>query len=88
MYISGKPYLGWRNIMNSIENNNNMSKLIKNRREELCLTIEQAAKKANVGTRTWSRYESGNPIRQDKIKGILVALRWSKFPDDEKTDVE
>lgn len=45
MYISGKPYLEWRNIMNSIENNNNMSKLIKNRREELGLTIEQAAKK-------------------------------------------
>lgn len=88
MYISGKPYLEWRIIMNSIENNNNMSKLIKNRREELGLTIEQAAKKANVGTRTWSRYESGSPIRQDKIKGILVALRWSKFPNDEKTDVE
>ena len=31
---------------------------IKQRRNELGLTIEEAASKAGVGTKTWSRYES------------------------------
>ena len=32
---------------------------IRGRRNELSLTIEEAAKKAGVGTKTWSRYELG-----------------------------
>jgi len=42
----------------------------KHRRSMLNLTIEEAASKAGVGTKTWSRYEAGGSIRKDKSKGI------------------
>lgn len=61
---------------------------IKQRRNELGLTIEEAAAKAGVGTKTWSRYESGGSIRKDKCKGISKALNWHSFPDQGKTDAE
>ena len=37
----------------SIPNNQVMAKKIKQRRNELNLTIEEAATKANVGIKTW-----------------------------------
>lgn len=67
---------------NSIKNNENLAKNIKLRRQELNMTIEEAAAKASVGTKTWSRYESGNPIRQDKIKGLLKSLKWKSLPSE------
>lgn len=67
----------------SFENNIALADSIKDRRLELGMTIEEAANKANVGTKTWSRYEAGESIRSDKLRGVLKALRWSKFPDDE-----
>ncbi len=39
-----------------------------------------------MGTKTWSRYEAGESIRQDKCKGVCKALNWRAFPGDEKED--
>lgn len=61
---------------------------IKQRRNELGLTIEEAASKAGVGTKTWSRYESGGSIRNDKILNICKVLNWGKitnFNEDNTT---
>lgn len=60
---------------------------IKQRRNEFNLTIEEAASKAKVGMKTWSRYESGESIRKDKAKGVLKALKWSKFPEVENDNL-
>lgn len=68
-----------------------VSEKIKARRKELGLTIEEAANKAGVGVKTWCRYEAGESIRKDKVRGICKALNWRTFvsEDDEKnTDVE
>lgn len=69
----------------SVEGSLALGDAIKNRRNELKLTIEEAASKAGVGTKTWSRYEAGASIRQDKIMGICRALNWHAFPE-EKSD--
>jgi transcriptional regulator with XRE-family HTH domain len=65
----------------SIQGNQELAKKIKLRRNELHLTIEEAASRAGVGTKTWSRYEAGESIRKDKCKGICKALNWRSFPD-------
>jgi transcriptional regulator with XRE-family HTH domain len=49
--------------------------LIRTRREALGQTIEQAANVAGVGSETWRRYELGQPIRSDKLRGVCRALR-------------
>lgn len=67
----------------SIQGNQQLAKKIKLRRNELNLTIEEAALRAGVGTKTWSRYEAGEAIRKDKCKGICKALNWRSFPDNE-----
>ena len=67
----------------SIQGDQKFAKKIKVRRNELNLTIEEAALRAGVGTKTWSRYEAGESIRKDKCKGICKALNWRTFPDDE-----
>lgn len=60
---------------------------IKARRNELGLTIEEAAHKAGVGIKTWCRYEAGESIRQDKSKGVCRALNWKLLPtENEETD--
>ena len=64
----------------SINSSTELANAIKNRRIELNLTIEEAAHKAGVGTKTWSRYETGESIRQDKYKGVCKALNWRKLP--------
>lgn len=74
--------LSQKSVKGSLE----LAKSIKLRRNELNLTIEQAASKAGVGTKTWSRYEAGESIRKDKCKGICKALNWSKLPDDGETE--
>ena len=65
----------------AIQNNERLAHQIKERRMELGLTIEEAAQKAGVGTKTWCRYESGESIREDKCKGICKALSWFAFPN-------
>ena len=67
----------------SISGSLELGKAIKLRRNELHLTIEEAASRAGVGTKTWSRYESGGAIRKDKSKGICKALNWHNIPEDD-----
>ncbi len=68
----------------SIQGNQELARKIKLRRNELNLTIEEAASRAGVGTKTWSRYEAGESIRLDKCKGICKALNWRNFPSGEE----
>lgn len=72
--------MGPQTIKGSLE----LAKSIKQRRNELNLTIEEAALKAGVGTKTWSRYESGESIRKDKCRGVCKALNWHAFPAKEE----
>ncbi|MEG2575581.1 MAG: helix-turn-helix transcriptional regulator [Christensenella sp.] len=67
----------------SIQGSKELARQIKSMRNELNLTIEEAASRAGVGTKTWSRYESGESIRKDKCKGVCKALNWRKFPYNE-----
>lgn len=53
---------------------------IRSRRQELNLTIEEAASMAGVGTKSWCRYESGESIRNDKARGVCKALNWHALP--------
>lgn len=71
----------------SIQGDQELGRKIRHRRNELNLTIEEAASRAGVGTKTWSRYEAGESIRRDKCKGICKALNWRDFPDG-KSDAE
>ena len=64
----------------SISGSDALAKQIKSRRNELGLTIEEAARRAGVGMKTWSRYEAGGSIRADKCKGLCKALNWLGFP--------
>ncbi len=66
----------------TILGNEDLGRKIRIRRNELGLTIEEAALRAGVGTKTWCRYESGGSIRKDKCKGICKALNWRNFPGD------
>lgn len=66
----------------SIKGNEKLAKAIKTRRNELDLTIEEAALRAGVGTKTWCRYEAGESIRKDKYKGVCRALNWISLPGD------
>jgi len=70
----------------TIENSNELGTAIKNRRIELNLTIEEAALKAGIGTKTWSRYESGGAIRRDKVRGLCKVLKWKSIPGVESND--
>ena len=62
-------------------NSENLAKAIRRRREQLGLSIEDAAKRAGVGLKTWSRYEAGSSIRQEKVKGVCRALAWPSLRD-------
>lgn len=61
---------------------------IKERRLQLGLTIVEAAALAKVGTKTWSRYEAGGSISEDKIKGICNALMWFGFPNEQSQETD
>ncbi len=66
----------------SIKGSPELAEAIKRRRHELNLTIEEAASKAEIGTKTWCRYEAGESIRVDKYKGICKALNWRTLPGE------
>ncbi len=66
-----------------IKGSNSIAQKIRSRRNELNLTIEEAAHRAGIGIKTWCRYESGESIRQDKIKGVCKALNWRVIPDED-----
>ncbi len=61
---------------------------IRMRRNELGFTIEEAAVKAGVGTKTWSRYEAGESIRRDKIMSVCKTLNWNMLPNQEESSLE
>jgi len=63
-----------------------LARQIRLRRNELGLTIEEAATRAGIGTKTWCRYEAGESIRWDKGRGVCKALNWSSLPDDSGAD--
>lgn len=67
----------------TVQGNETLASRIKFRRNELGLTIEEAASRAGVGTKTWSRYEAGESIRIDKCKGVCKALNWQGLPDQD-----
>ena len=67
----------------TIKGTTKLGESIKSRRIDLGLTIEEAALKAGVGTKSWCRYESGESIRTDKAKGICKALNWRVLPSDD-----
>ncbi|MBQ1772239.1 MAG: helix-turn-helix domain-containing protein [Clostridia bacterium] len=61
-----------------------LAQQIRRRRQELGLTIEEAASRADVGIKTWCRYEAGESIRREKSKGICKALNWHGLPGGEE----
>ena len=67
----------------SIQGSKDLAKRIRQRRNELGMTIEEAAYRADVGTKTWCRYEAGGSIRLDKCRGICKALNWRSLPGQE-----
>lgn len=71
----------------TIKGSEKLANTIKTRRNELGLTILEAATIAGVGVKTWCRYETGESIRKDKCRGICKALNWSAFPDDSEDSV-
>lgn len=68
----------------TIQGSERLAAQIKSRRNELGLTIEEAASRAGVGTKTWCRYEAGESIRMDKCKGICKALNWRVLPGQDE----
>ncbi len=72
----------------SISSNLELAAKIRKRRNELNLTIEEAAKRAGVGTKTWCRYEAGEAIRQDKYKGLCKALNWMQLPIEDDREIK
>lgn len=68
----------------TIQGSKKIAAQIRSRRNELGLTIEEAAAKAGVGTKTWCRYEAGESIRKDKCKGVCKALGWNVFPEQDE----
>lgn len=72
----------------TIQGSESLAKKIKHRRKELGLTIEEAASRAGVGTKTWSRYEAGESIRKDKCRGVCRAMNWNSLPDTEEENIE
>jgi transcriptional regulator with XRE-family HTH domain len=71
----------------TIKSNPHLGEIIKNRRNELNLTIEEAASKSGIGTKTWNRYESGASIRRDKVRGICKTLKWKAIPETNDTSI-
>lgn len=74
--------------LKTIQGNETLAGRIKSRRGELGLTIEEAASRAGVGTKTWCRYEAGESIRRDKCKGICKALNWHNLPIQNEEESE
>ncbi|MGW2662995.1 helix-turn-helix domain-containing protein [Nocardia tengchongensis] len=64
----------------TIAGSSELGHAVRQRREELGLTIEGAARAAGVGSETWRRYEAGGSVRRDKVRGVCAALRWHRLP--------
>lgn len=55
----------------SIQGSQTLAKKIRSRRNELGFTIEEAAKRAGVGTKTWCRYEQENQFERTSIEEFV-----------------
>jgi transcriptional regulator with XRE-family HTH domain len=73
-------------VPRTIAGSTNTGTAIRSRRLALGLSVEDVAKRAGVGSKTWSRYESGASIRVDKVRGVCRALGWVQLPDN--VDIE
>lgn len=69
-----------------IKGSKELGNKIRLRRNELGFTIEEAASKAGVGVKTWSRYEAGESIRRDKMQSVCKALGWHTMPNKEDAE--
>ena len=58
----------------SVQGSSALAESIRTRRNELDLTIEEAALKAGVGTKTWSRYESGASIAHSVLDELTLYI--------------
>lgn len=67
---------------NTIKGSSELGTEIRERRMDLGMTIEEAARLAGVGIKTWCRYESGESIRSDKRIGVCKALGWKFIPGE------
>lgn len=67
----------------TVQSNQDLGNKIKRQRILLNLSIEEAARISGVGAKTWGRYEAGQAIRADKIKGVCKALKWKTLPIDD-----
>lgn len=65
----------------TVKNSKTLAQRIKARRQELGMSIEEAAQHAGIGTKTWSRYESGGSIRTDLVKQVCRVLGWRSLDD-------
>ena len=63
----------------TIQGNADLAKQIRLRRSELGLTIEEAASRTGIGTKTWCRYEAGESIRSDKWRPFQVLCKFKKL---------
>ncbi len=54
-----------------------LATLVHNRRTELKLGIEPAAKLAGISKDTWKRVEAGLKVWDSKLSGIDTALQWA-----------
>lgn len=48
----------------SFDNNDELAQIIRDRRLELNLLVQEASNISGVGIKTWNKYESGSPIRE------------------------
>jgi len=64
----------------TVPNSETLAAAIKSRRMKLNLTIEAASAKANISSRTWSRYEEGKDIALSNVEKICSALNLKALP--------
>lgn len=62
-----------------------LAEAIMERRQALGLSIQEAAARAGMTSKTWSSYEGGSSMRADKVRGLCKALGWRVLPE---TDTE
>ena len=72
----------------TIKNDEQMTEKIRKRREELGLTVEEAAKRAGVETANWCRYEAGDDISRDEYPGVLKALELPALTEEREDEAE
>ena len=65
-----------------------LGRAIRERRTSLNLTIDEAAKRGGVGSKSWGHYETGASIREDKARSICRALGWQRLPSEGTDEME